>query len=337
MKTKWLEERWIVFFPALASLGIGQEAQIQALCEAEIAAWRARPSMKQANSVTNPLTRTRKHIRESFSLTEENSWVNPKSGEREHLALKYLAFSTEEWQQINRPRETILQDRLTNPLSLTDPSGLMQVAEHLLRSNGWADLVVGLGLVTGRGLVEVLQTGQFTAKTAYSLLFAGPMTVYEQLCEPFEVPTLVRAELVLEAVRQLRHCFGAHFIGVSRHDISRQCREPVREAIYRHLLHLVPFRVGARNLYTSLARGVYSRLATHYYCPPEVDEIVYMATIQNQRQVLEANSEEERLMCALETCSLEYVIVDPQGKIDHRRGIRLGEPGVQVVEVFHQR
>lgn len=42
-------------------------------------------------------------IRESIPVTAENGWVNPKSGLLEHLALKYLNFSTEEWMQMNMP------------------------------------------------------------------------------------------------------------------------------------------------------------------------------------------------------------------------------------------
>jgi hypothetical protein len=94
---KWLEERWQILLPALASLGGEQEEQIKGICAAEIDAWRGRPSMKQEKSLRTPLTETRNRIRETFELTQDNCWCNPKSGEREHLSLKYLNFSSQEW------------------------------------------------------------------------------------------------------------------------------------------------------------------------------------------------------------------------------------------------
>jgi hypothetical protein len=143
-----------------------------------------------------------------------------------------------------------LQARLEHPLPLSNPSALVGQAEQLVQMNAWPELVVGIGLSTGRGLVEVLHTGHFTARSAYSVDFAGPMTIYEQMCDPFEVPTLVRVELVLAALRQLRGFFGNHFEGVARREISRQCTEQVREAAYQHLLGLLGLREGERNLYT---------------------------------------------------------------------------------------
>jgi hypothetical protein len=250
------------------------------------------------------------------------------------LALKYLNFSTEEWMQMNMPPEEELHTRLAHPLPLTDPLALLSKAEQVLQMNTWPEMVVGIGLVTGRGLVEVLHTGHFTAKSAYSVFFAGPMTIYEQMCEPFEVPTLVSAERVLAALHRLRGFFGTHFVGVERRDISRQCADQVREAAYRHLLGLVPLRAGERNVYKQLSHGVYPRLATLYYCPGWVDEIVYMATIQNHRKIMEATSEEDQLTLALAAGYRDYVVVEATGTVDRRRGIRLLEPDVQVLEVF---
>ena len=103
MASKWLEERWEVLMPVLGQLGCAQEEQMKSICEAELNLWRQRPSLKQANSLRKPLTDTRNHIRVSLPVTEENGWINPKSNELEHLALKYLNFSTEEWMQMNRP------------------------------------------------------------------------------------------------------------------------------------------------------------------------------------------------------------------------------------------
>lgn len=183
MASRWLEERWAVLLPALAPLGVRQEEQIKRLCEGELEGWRERPSLRKANSLRKPLTQTRNRIRETLVVTQENGWIDPKSGSREHLALKYLNLPEAEWMQMNGRSEQ--EQRRREPLVLPNPSLLVSKAEHLLQMKSWPEIVVGLGLVTGRGLVEILKTGQWSEKAEYAVWFAGPMTIAEQMSEPF--------------------------------------------------------------------------------------------------------------------------------------------------------
>jgi hypothetical protein len=90
MASRWLEERMERFLPVRAPLEQKQEEQIKRLCEEELRAWRERPSLRGKNSLRKPLTEVRNRIRATFQLTDTNCWMNPKSGAREHLALKYL-------------------------------------------------------------------------------------------------------------------------------------------------------------------------------------------------------------------------------------------------------
>jgi hypothetical protein len=78
-------------------------------------------------------------------------------------------------------------------------------------------------------------------------------------------------------------------------------------------------------------------LATLYYCPEWVDEVVYRATIQNQRKILEARTAEQRMRLALASGYREYEVLDASGEVDHRRGMRLQEPGVEVLAVFTEK
>jgi hypothetical protein len=61
-----------------------------------------------------------------------------------------------------------------------------------------------------------------------------------------------------------------------------------------------------------------------------------MATAKDYRRILEAQSEEERLTFAVAGSFLDYVIVDVNGTRERSLGIRLGEPGVELLEVFHK-
>jgi hypothetical protein len=130
--------------------------------------------MKQANSIRKPLTETRDRIRETFALSEENTWCNPKSGASEHLSLKYLNFSSQEWIDLTLPAPDVLAARQKNVQSVADPEGLLQQIDRLFEQRRWPELVLAVGMATGRSVAEILKTGVFGEKTAYSVWFVGP-------------------------------------------------------------------------------------------------------------------------------------------------------------------
>ncbi len=337
MALRWLEERLAKLLPVLDALGQEQEEELRVLCEAEKEAWRQRPRMKAEISLNVPMIQTRNRIREELFLRDDNWWINPKSGEKEHIALKHMNFSTEEWTRMALPKEEVLQTRLAQPLVLSDPDGVVQQGEMLLQMDAWPELVLGIMLNTGRTLAEILKTGVFRVKTPYSLQIAVPMTVHERLTPFFEVPTFARAERIVEAIERVRWMFGMQFAFTDRRAVGRQCHPLVRQVAFQHFMGLVPLRLGEQDLHKTLSQGVYARLAVSWYCPPALDELIYLATIKHFLRVLDAPTEEERLTLAIASSFLDYVLVGPDGKVDPRKGIHLGDPEVEVVEVFQQR
>jgi Telomere resolvase len=252
---QWLEERLATLLPALDRLGCEQEEEIRRLCEAEKEAWHQRPGLKAASSFNVPMVQTRNRIREELFLKEENWWINPKSGVKEHIALKYMNFSTEEWTRITLPRGEVLQERRIQPLVLSDADLLVRRGEKLLGMTTWPELVVGLMLTTGRTLAEILKTGVFRHKTAYSVALSVPMTVYEQRTPFFEVPTLVRADQVCNALDRVRDLFDLQFAFTDRRSIGRQCHPLVRQAAFEYFGDVVPLRPGEQDLYTFFRVG----------------------------------------------------------------------------------
>jgi hypothetical protein len=85
-KTQWLAQRMESFVQQVQGLGSEQEEEIARLCTMEIAAWRARPTMKVFASLKVPMTHARELLRARLAVTEHNSWLNAKTGQREHLA-----------------------------------------------------------------------------------------------------------------------------------------------------------------------------------------------------------------------------------------------------------
>src|SRR4051812_37112784 len=88
--TQWLAERMDAFVAVVTPLSVKEEQTIAEVCAREIAAWRARPTMRVLASLKVPMTDARNLLRARLAVTERNSWLNPRTEQREHLALKYL-------------------------------------------------------------------------------------------------------------------------------------------------------------------------------------------------------------------------------------------------------
>lgn len=144
---QWLAERLQVLLPRLAALGKDQEGEIQRLCEEEIAYWRSRPTMKSLRSLNTPMIDARNAIKEQLAVTKTNSWLNPRTGEREHLARKYLNFSEAEWAAMHALTEDGRELRLEGQQLLDDPDAIVARGAELLGSQRWEDVAVGLAVI----------------------------------------------------------------------------------------------------------------------------------------------------------------------------------------------
>jgi Telomere resolvase len=326
----WLQERWELLIPALESLTVDQEEEIARICQEEIAYWRSRPQMKSATSLKRPMTDTRNMLRARLELRDNNTWLNPRTGEREHIALKHLNYSEAEWAAMNVPTLEKREQRLEERKFIDHPDLVVAKAVELLKSNRWADIAAGLAAATGRRHTEVMVEGDFHPKTAYTVVFGGQLKRQDKILEPYEIPTLCEASLVLSAIERLRSLVDCSKLEID--DVSKKFGPDVIAAAQRAFEGLVPPRSGA-DLYTHLFRSVYGRIACHYYARPETLDLKYMNAIYGHYWIVESTGKQQQDYEAT-MHYMDYVIGDGHGNVDGRQGIKLGEPGVEVLEVF---
>jgi len=327
----WLEERWKDFLPALSALGIAQEAEIARLCEQEIEAWRQRPQMKKPSSLRPVMTATRNAIKQ-LPLTADTRYKDARTGEFQHIALKYMNFSEEEWAAMNALSEEQFQERLEQQQVIDHPQEVISRAEKLLHSDRWDDLVTALAVVTGRRLTEILKTGRFFPKTLYTVIFDGQLKRKDIALEPYEIPVLVSAELVLAAWRKLRSLEDT--TALDNEQVAHKYSRVASENAIRQFTGLIPQRSTKDDLSTHAFRAVYARLAVLLFCPTTVSELVYVNAILGQYQ---AKDEKQQRDFATTAHYFDYQAGDGAGQIDGRQGIRLAEPGVEVREVLQQK
>jgi hypothetical protein len=331
MTTRWLAERIDLLLGLLAPLGHGQEEEMARICAQEIAAWRGRPSIKKESTLRNPMTDTRNAIRERLEVTATNRWLNPQTHQYEHLALRYLNFTEEEWIRIMGDTQERFQRRLEEQHLLEQPDVLVQQAEALLHGEQWYELALGLAIATGRRSTEILKTAKLYPKTPSTILFEGQLKKRDLLMKPYEIPTLVSADLVLSAWRRLRGLVDCSALELD--EVNNRYGSVVRALANERLSGVIPLRSSKEFVTTHLNRCIYGRLCVFYFAPSHVPDITYMATIYGHYwSDGEAEDVQRNYQSTLHY--YDYVIGDGHGQVDRRQGIRLGEPGVEILEIF---
>ncbi len=190
-----------------------------------------------------------------------------------------------------------------------------------------------MAVVTGRRVSEVLQSASFQLVSQFSVLFVGAAKRrHESLPLEFEIPTLVEAPLVLDAISRLRSLLDTQ--GLTNRQINDKYEPIVARACDRHFRDLVPTRDGKNNLYSHLFRAVYATIATHWFCPPSVSDLEFRAYIQGHFKILDEKNPTKQTDMASSRHYWDYKISDGHGNVDGRLGIRLDEDGVEILKAF---
>ena len=248
-----------------------------------------------------------------------------------HPTLDIIGLSKEQWIEVNTNAASNTHKRETQ--FLTNPNAIAQTALGLIKSNLWSEIAAGSAVVTGRRVSEILKTAQFDLVSPYSVMFTGAAKRRnESIPLIFEIPTLVKANLVIDAISRLRNQLDTS--GLNNRQINDKYEQTVAQVCDRSFRDLVPTRDGKNNLYTHLFRAVYATIATHWFCPPTVSDLEFRAYIQGHFKILdEANPNKQTDMASVRHY-WDYKISDGHGNIDGRLGIRLNEDNVEVIQHF---
>lgn len=250
-----------------------------------------------------------------------------------HPALEVVDFDTSTWIQINNRSSDRLGERQTKFIDC--PDKIVKRATTLLGSYQWSEIAAGLAVVTGRRSTEVIKTAQFEYKTKYSVTFTGALKRGNEPVECiFEIPTLCEAQLVIEAIANLRNQLGEEIQSLSQRQVASRYGRAVATKCDRYFEEFVPPREDKDNLYTHLFRAIYATIASYWYCPPTVPEIEFRAAIQGHYQIIDEQDPKLRRSIAAGRNYFDYRISDGHGNIDGRLGIKLSLPDVEIIEEF---
>jgi len=214
------------------------------------------------------------------------------------------------------------------------PEVLVERAHTLLSSERWEEVVVGLTVVTGRCVPEILKTGVLVPKKRHALLFAAYLEQIDEVVGPFELPTLVEADLVLSAWKRVRSQISC--TSLSAEEVCARYRPQVAAAARGQFAELVGVDAFADG-YTPLLRQVYASIAARYYCPTQVDRSWFMDLVQGVEQSEKDRCVRAQRCDACQRACFTYKIGNGVGNVDGSLGIKLELPGYDLLDCLKER
>jgi hypothetical protein len=316
-RTGWLKELLIEYLPQLIPLTNSErDLDTAKLLDTAIKQQFSERGLSNLSQQKNRITDVRNAI---------------KVFDPQHPTLDIIGLSKEEWIEVNSVAGFSTHNRETQ--FLTNPNAIAKTAFNLIKSDRWSQIAAGLAVVTGRRISEILKTAQFEMVSPYSVMFTGAAKRRnESIPLTFEIPTLVPASIVIDAISRLRGQLDTS--DLTNRQINDKYEQPVAVMCDRYFQDLVPTRDGKNNLYTHLFRAVYATIATHWFCPTTVSDLEFRAYIQGHFKVLDEQNLSKQTDMASQKHYWDYKISDGHGNIDGRLGIRLKEDNVRVIQHF---
>lgn len=339
-----LEQLALHFVERLKSLN--SQAEIQALCEAEIQL--LEEGYPQATIAGNQIPLYRRSIEDAIStgalpLTDENShiaaWTKRNTGElgqtQEHFALYYLKYDRATYQQIRSEGTAANNSRQDNlqPVALQH---YLDTAVELLALNDERHLAIALAALTGRRHTEVISKGQFQpTHHPYLLHFQGQQKkqINEGETAPaFDILTLVPAVQVLEGIERFRTLPAIQQLeGVDSKDPKMRVLNTRIDREVKHLFQdsgIVPVLAGKKTVSIHRLRGVYGAIAIHFFCPPTKHQHRflqhYLGHVLDQQQAAPNSIATSHYF--------HYRLVNQQGQPLEAQGVLLDADGLPPLE-----
>lgn len=167
----------------------------------------------------NPSARAIDAKREKWLLTAP---VQSLDGKEARLGLVTVGEAIAKRSNAEKARK--LSARVSDTNSVKNMDALLAQTKVLLKSWDWKELAVGIALATGRRTIEVLKTGDFRQKRANLIRFRGQAKSKSEKGW-FNIPCLVSAKLVVDAVARLRKI--ENFAGMDNETVNKKAQKPL--------------------------------------------------------------------------------------------------------------
>jgi integrase len=139
------------------------------------------------------------------SYSAETGPTGNRRIEQRHIALKYLVKTKLESVTRGEGHVTAI-DTKQRSARIVSRSAAVETAKGLLKSNSYIALALGLSLLTGRRITEVLKTAKLTPITPSTMQFSGQLKTKgaEKSRDNYQIPVLADSAEIAAALDRLR-------------------------------------------------------------------------------------------------------------------------------------
>ena len=294
-------------------------------------------------SVKNCFSRLHKAIRIHFGeetgrLNEKNSILHPTRGVREHFACTFIDTPDEiKRENIGLQREA-LDFKQHSVGTIEDPERIVRRASEIIEIeiaayqekgfSNYLEIGAALALVVGLRPGEILRDAVLEECSDYTVKLVQGQAKTRGKKRVYEMPTLIEAAKVMEAYRILRKTFKAEQLNDKE---LEPYKNKLRSAVEKNFKEIVPTlqrMSGEKAVNPQRLRAVYDAIAVFYYCPEEIKDFAYIKEINGHEPTVGKN---DAAMHYLDYQIGNGAIVAHKGQ---RQGIKLGEPGVKVIDAI---
>ena len=291
-------------------------------------------------SVKNYYTSLHKAVRIHFKdkLTAKNSIKHPTKGIREHFACTLIDTPNDiKALNLGLQREA-LDWKQHNVVTLEEPELIVNRGRELLESAiaqyekegyaSYADLGAALALLVGLRPGEILRDAVLEPSSPYTVILSQGQAKTRGKKRAYEMPTLIEADTVIKGYNILRKTFKADQLNDLQLESYKNNLRSQVEVNFREIVPTLSRINGETNVNPQRLRAVYDAISVFYYCPPQVKDFVFIKAINGHEPT---PGKADAAMHYLDYQIGDGAIVSAGGQ---RQGIKLGQPGVKVIEAI---
>lgn len=118
------------------------------------------------------------------------------------VGMLFKNLYTSKYIEIAKEYKDSLEDRTNNAILVRGGSQIIEMAVDFISSYDYKKISIGLAVLTGRRMAEILYTGEFDAVDSNHVFFTGQLKQNDN--QGYEIPVLCDANLIVKALSNLR-------------------------------------------------------------------------------------------------------------------------------------
>lgn len=242
----------------------------------------ARAEIKKVRAAPAPGGAAPSYAAIAVRVSRTRGAVKAALGE-DHPSADYFKLTKEEYEGMRTEYAETVTERQLNPTRIKNWQAFIDRSVDLINSDKYVDVAIGLALLTGRRIFELVGqsytdlspaplNGDPAAKSRYHVLFKGQAKTKEsegnRSESAYKIPVLADAKVVISAFRRLREDLAPHLVGKTSQELNAAISKYLGKRFSEKYSDLWPegYKASLRDLralYAEISSRVFNKTGTN--------------------------------------------------------------------------